>query len=109
MVNRRWYWYVFGGAGTVWGDTGWYLVVQYKLVLLGIRWNWVSTRFLCLCILKQVEIWSDVTIAGRTNEQGKIESLRANGPWTAGMSIKEATFCRKKRKILIPIANTFDD
>ena len=69
---------------------------QYNLVLLSFKWNWVSTRFLCLCILKQVEIWSDVTIAGRTNEQGKIESLRANGPWTAGMSIKEETVCRKK-------------
>ena len=58
--------------------TGWYLVVlgQYKLVLLGIKWYWVSIRLLCLYILKNMEIWSDVTIAGRrTNEQGKIELL----------------------------------
>ena len=32
------YWLVFGGDGSVWGGTGWYLVVlgQYNLVLLGI-------------------------------------------------------------------------
>ena len=35
------YWLVFGGDGSVWGGTGWYLVVlgQYNLVLLGIKWN----------------------------------------------------------------------
>ena len=63
---------------------------QYNLVLLGIKWNWVSTRLLCLYILKKVEIWLDVTIAGRTNEQtteqGKIELLSQYGPWTAEMS-----------------------
>ena len=38
--------------------------------------GWYSTTLLCLYILKKVEIWSDVTIAGRrTNEQGKIELL----------------------------------
>ena len=41
---------------------------------------WVSTRLLCLYILKKVEIWSDVTIAGqRPTEQGKIELL---SQWT---------------------------
>ena len=46
------------------GGMGW-----YNLVLLGIKYNWVSTRLLCLYILKKkkVEIWSDVTIAGRTD------------------------------------------
>ena len=50
---------------------GRYLLVlgQYDLVLLGIKWNWVSTTLLCLYILKKVEIWSDVTIAGRTNDR----------------------------------------
>ena len=45
-VNRRRYWLLFGGAGSVWGGTGCYMVVlgQYNLVLLGIKWNWVSTR-----------------------------------------------------------------
>ena len=35
------YWSVFGGDGSVWCGTGWYLVVlgQYNLVLLGIKWN----------------------------------------------------------------------
>ena len=49
-----------------------YMVVlgQYNLVLLSIKWNLVSTRLLCLNMLKKVEIWSDVTIAGqRTNER----------------------------------------
>ena len=75
-------WLEFGGAGSVWGGTSWYLVMlgQYNLVLLGIKWNWVSTTLLCLYILKNVEIWSDVTIAGRqTNEQGKIGLL---SQWT---------------------------
>ena len=65
-------------AGAVWGSTGWYLVVlgQYNLVLLGIKWKWLS----CLYILKKVEICSKVTIARRTdikqtNKQGKIELL----------------------------------
>ena len=33
------YWLVFGGDVSVWGGTGWYLVVlgQYNLVLLGIK------------------------------------------------------------------------
>ena len=40
--------------------------------------------------IEKVEIWSDVTMAGRTdkktNEQGKIELLsQCNGPWTAEM------------------------
>ena len=38
---------------------------QYNLVLLGIKWYWVSIGLLCLYILKNMEIWSDVTIAGR--------------------------------------------
>ena len=81
--NTGRYWLVFGGDGSVWGGTGWYLVVlgQYNLVLLGIKWNWVSTRLLCLYILKKVEIWSDVTIAGQTNneQKGKIGLL---SQWT---------------------------
>ena len=62
---------MLGGTGSVWGGTGWYLVVlgQCNLVLLGIKWNWVSTTLLCLYILKKVEIWSDVTIAGRTTNK----------------------------------------
>ena len=63
--------------------TGWYFVVvgQYELVVLGIRWYWVSIGLLCQYILNNTEIWSDVTIVGRqtTNEQGKIELL---SQWT---------------------------
>ena len=71
MVSTRQHWFVVGGAGSVWCGTDWYLVVlgQYSLILLGIKWNYVITRLLCLYILKKVEIWSEVTIAGRTDGQ----------------------------------------
>ena len=50
----------------------WYLVLgQYNLVLLGIKWNWVSIGLLCLYILKNMEIYSDVTIAGRRQRTRK--------------------------------------
>ena len=75
-------WLKHDSSVLVLGGTGWYVVVlgQYNLVLLGIKWNWVSTTLLCLYILKKVEIWSDVTIAGRrTNKQGKVGLL---SQWT---------------------------
>ena len=39
LIDTRRYWLVFGCDGSVWGCTGWYLVVlgQYNLVLLGIK------------------------------------------------------------------------
>ena len=37
------------------------LFSQYYLVLLGIKWNWVSKVLLCLYILKKVDTWSAVT------------------------------------------------
>ena len=45
------------------------VVGQYNLVLHGIKKTWVSKRLLCLYILKKLEIWSDVTIAGRTDDE----------------------------------------
>ena len=74
------YWLLLGGTESVWVGTGWYLVVlgQYNLVLLGIKWNLVSVGLLCLYILKNMEIYSDVTIAGQ-RQQGKIELL---SQWT---------------------------
>ena len=56
-------------TGSVYGDTGWYLVVlgQYMLVLVGIRWYRVSIELLCLHILKQVEISAGVTDASQTD------------------------------------------
>ena len=74
------YWLVFGGDVSVWGGTGWYLVVlgQYNLVLLGIRWYWFS-----MYILKKVEIWSDVTIAGRTDND-RTRKERATQPMDQG-------------------------
>ena len=66
-VSARLDWLVFGGTGSVWGGTGWYLVIlgQYNLVLLGTKWYWVGIGHLCLYLLKKVEIWLGVTIAGR--------------------------------------------
>ena len=70
-------------TGSVGGGTGWYLMVlgQYNLVLFGIKWNWVKYKAFMpvVHILKKVEIWSDVTIAGQTNKQGKIELV---SQWT---------------------------
>ena len=46
--------------------TGWYLVLgQYNLVPLGIKWNLVSVVLSCLYILKNMDIYSNVTILGR--------------------------------------------
>ena len=80
---------VKGGAGSVWGCTGWYLVVlgqsnlvlgQKNLVPIGIKWNWVSTMRLCLHILKKVETWLDVTIA----RQRQTRKDRATQPMDHG-------------------------
>ena len=66
---------------SVLGGNGWYLVVlgQYNWLPLGIKWNLVSVQLLCLFILKNMEIYSDVTIAGQRRQQGKIELL---SQWT---------------------------
>ena len=83
---------VLGQYTAVLVGTGWYLVVlgQYNLVLLGIKWNWVSIGLLCLYILKDMEIWLAVTIAGRqTNKRTTNKercSYSADGPWRAEMS-----------------------
>ena len=53
---------------------------QNNLVPIGIKWNWVNRGLLCLYILKKVEIWSDVTIAGQTTERTRKD--RATQPWT---------------------------
>ena len=49
-------WLVFGGTWSVWGSTGWFLVIlgQYNLVLFGIKWCWVNKGLLCLYILKKI-------------------------------------------------------
>ena len=41
---------IHAGTGSVWGGTGSYFVVlgQYNMVLLGIKWYWVSIGLLCL-------------------------------------------------------------
>ena len=73
-VNIGRYWLVFGGTGSVWGSTGWYLVIlgQYNLVLFGIKWYWVNKGLLCLYILKKLM----VTSTNRpTNRQGEYRAI----------------------------------
>ena len=55
LGQYRAYWLVFGGTGSVWGSTGWYLVIlgQYNLELFGFKWYWVNKGLLCLYILKK--------------------------------------------------------
>ena len=66
--NKR-YWLVHGGTGSVWGGSGWYLVVlgQYGPVPFSIKLYLVSKVLLCLYILEKVEIWSGVTDARHTH------------------------------------------
>ena len=45
------------------------MLVQYKLVLLGIRCYRVSKGLVCLYILEKVEIWSGVTDASLKDRQ----------------------------------------
>ena len=56
LVNIGRYWLVFGGTGSVWGSTGWYLMIlgQFNLVLIGIELYWVNKGLLCLYILKKI-------------------------------------------------------
>ena len=63
---------VLDGTGSVYGDTGEYLVAlgHYKFLLLGTWWYRVSIRLLYLYILKKVEIWLGATDV--LNTDGKI-------------------------------------
>ena len=44
--NTGRYWLVFGGDGSIWGGTGWYLVVlgQNRAVRVDIRCYWVIMK-----------------------------------------------------------------
>ena len=57
-VSMEQNWLIHDGIGSVEGCTGCYLVAQgqYNLVLLGIRWYWVSIGLLCLHILKKIPV-----------------------------------------------------
>ena len=61
---------------------------QCNLVLLDIKWNWVSTTLLCLYILKKSGDLVGCYHSGTNNEKGKIELLSHIGPWKAEMSKK---------------------
>ena len=60
---------IFDGTESVEGGTGWYLVVlgQYNLVLLGVKWNWVS--FMPLYIENLVRCHHSGTDGRRTNKE----------------------------------------
>ena len=64
----------------MWSGTDWYLAVlgQYNLVLLGIKWNWVSTRLLCLYIEKSGDLVGCYH-SGTDGQKGKIGLL---SQWT---------------------------
>ena len=65
------FWPVVAGTRSVWGGTGWYMVVlgQYNSVLLRIKLYWVSKGLVCLYILEKVEIWSGDTDASHTDNR----------------------------------------
>ena len=77
------FWSVFGGAGSIWDGTSWYLVVlgQYNLELLGFTWNWVSTRLVCLYILKKIN--------GDANQPTDQPTNRANKGQTAFSKVRQ--------------------
>ena len=43
-VSRRRYWLALSGTESVWGVTGWFLLIlgQFVAVLVGTWWYWVS-------------------------------------------------------------------
>ena len=67
------YWLVFGGTGSVWVSTGWYLMIlgQYNLVQNGIKWYWVNIGLLCL-LLKKINGETDRPTTDRAN---KVQSV----------------------------------
>ena len=75
-IGRQWL--VLGGSGSVWGVTGWYMVVlgQYISVLLSIKLYRVSKVLVCLYILEKVEICSSVTDPSQIHRQQNIGLLR---------------------------------
>ena len=74
-VNIGRYWLVFGGTGSVWGSTGWYLVIlgQFNLVLFGIKWYWVIKGLLCLYILKKLMVTSTDQPTNQPTDRVNIE------------------------------------
>ena len=63
---------------------------QCNLVLLCIKWKWVSTRLLCLYILKKSGGWVGCYHSGTTNEQTrKDRATQPIGPGAADMSKKK--------------------
>ena len=76
-IKKGRYWVVFGGTGSVWGSTGWYLVIlgHYNLVLCGIKWYWVNKGLLCLYILKKINGDVDRPTDQPTDQQGEYRAI----------------------------------
>ena len=70
---------VLGQYGAALVGTWWYLVSVTWYCLVLSETGLVKGFYACIYFKKKVEIRSDVTIAGGTNEQGKIELLNQ---WT---------------------------
>ena len=69
---------VFGGTGSVWVSTGWYLVIlgQFNLVPFGIKWYWVIKGLLCLYILKKLMVTPTDRPTNRpTDQQGEYRAI----------------------------------
>ena len=79
LVSIGRYWLVLGGTGSIWGSAGW-----YSVVLVYIWWYWVSIGLYACIYWKKVEIWSDVTIAGRQTNKRRTRKDRANQPIDQG-------------------------
>ena len=76
-VNIGQCWLVFGGTGSVWGSTGWYLAIlgQYNLALFGIKWYWVYKMLLCLYILKKINGDVNQPTDRPTNRPGEYRAI----------------------------------
>ena len=76
-IKKGQYWVVFGGTGSVWGSTGWYLVIlgHYNLVLCGIKWYWVNKGLLCLYILKKINGDVNRPTNQPTDQQGEYRAI----------------------------------
>ena len=93
MVLGQWK-VVLVGTGSLQGGTGWNITElgQYRAVLVGTWVYWVSITWYCLVLggaglvlcLYILKIWSDVTIAGRTDDE-QTRKDRATQPMDHGL------------------------
>ena len=72
-MNYKWYQQVLGQYKAILSGTWWYWVSKnwhcLDQAVLGITWYRVSIGLVCLYIFEKVEIWSGVTDASHTHSQ----------------------------------------